>query len=71
MAVSNTSPRKHIPSSLFLAETPLPEAPKHFFRPLFPRNPISPPSGPTQWLFQKPPAESKFLAAKNQSPRDW
>ena len=25
--------------------------------------PISPPSGPTQWLFQKPPAESKFLAA--------
>ena len=26
--------------------------------------PISPPSGPTQWLFQGPPAESKFLAAK-------
>ncbi len=29
-----------------------------------PKSPISPPSGPTQWLFQKPPAESKFLAAK-------
>jgi cyclic pyranopterin phosphate synthase len=26
--------------------------------------PISPPSGPTQWLFQGPPTESKFLAAK-------
>ena len=25
--------------------------------------PISPPSGPDQWLFQGPPAESKFLAA--------
>ena len=25
--------------------------------------PISPPSGPTHWLFQKPPAKSKFLAA--------
>jgi hypothetical protein len=25
--------------------------------------PISPPSGPSQWLFQGPPAESKFLAA--------
>ena len=24
--------------------------------------PISPPSGPTQWLFQGPPAESKVLA---------
>jgi hypothetical protein len=27
---------------LFLTETPLPEAPKHFFRPLFPRNPLFP-----------------------------
>ena len=26
--------------------------------------PISPPSGPTQWLFQGPPAESKLLAAQ-------
>jgi len=26
--------------------------------------PISPPSGPTQWLFQGPPAESKFLAVE-------
>ncbi|MFN5638644.1 MAG: hypothetical protein ACK5AA_03770, partial [Akkermansiaceae bacterium] len=25
--------------------------------------PISPPAGPTQWLFQGPPAESKVLAA--------
>jgi hypothetical protein len=24
--------------------------------------PISPPSGPTHWLFQGPPAESKLLA---------
>jgi spermidine/putrescine transport system permease protein len=29
--------------------------------------PISPPSGPTQWLFQGPPAESNFLGA-SQSP---
>jgi hypothetical protein len=27
--------------------------------------PISPPSGPSQWLFQGPPAESKFLAAES------
>ncbi len=27
---------------IFLTETPLPEAPKHFFRPLFPRNPLFP-----------------------------
>ena len=26
--------------------------------------PISPPSGPVQWLFQGPPAESKLLAAQ-------
>ena len=26
--------------------------------------PISPPSGPSQWLFQKAPAKSKFLAAR-------
>jgi hypothetical protein len=25
-------------------------------------NPHFPPSGPTQWLFQEPPAESKFVA---------
>jgi hypothetical protein len=25
--------------------------------------PFSPPSGPAQWLFQEPPAKSKFLAA--------
>jgi hypothetical protein len=24
---------------------------------------LSPPSGPTQWLFQGPPAQSKFLGA--------
>jgi hypothetical protein len=29
-------------------------------------NPHSPPSGPTQWLFQGPPAQSKFLAAIRQ-----
>ena len=29
----------------------------------FPEAPFSPPSGPTQWLLQGPPAESKFLAA--------
>ena len=27
---------------IFLTETPLPEAPKHFFRPPFPRNPHFP-----------------------------
>ncbi len=27
---------------IFLTETPLPEAPKHFFRPLFPRTPLFP-----------------------------
>ena len=32
--------------------------------------PISPPSGPTQWLFQGPPAESKFLAAVKYGRRD-
>jgi hypothetical protein len=30
----------------------------------FQTTPISPPSGPIQWLFQGPPAESKLLAAK-------
>jgi hypothetical protein len=30
--------------------------------------PISPPSGPTQWLFQGPPAESKLLAANRVAP---
>jgi len=34
--------------------------------------PISPPSSPTQWLFQGPSAESKFLAAKaNSLQQDW
>ncbi|MEI6176853.1 MAG: hypothetical protein WCS43_08175 [Verrucomicrobiota bacterium] len=28
------------------------------------KTPISPPSGPLQWLFQGPPAESKFLLAR-------
>ena len=31
--------------------------------------PISPPSGPLQWLFQGPPAQSKFLAAQPPFPR--
>ncbi len=30
---------------------------------LAPDNPFFPASGPTQWLFQGPPAERKFLAA--------
>ncbi len=34
------------------------------FRGLPQATPISPPSGPDQWLFQGPPAESKFLAAR-------
>jgi hypothetical protein len=29
------------------------------------KTPISPPSGPSQWLFQKAPAKSKFLAPKS------
>jgi CBS domain containing-hemolysin-like protein len=33
--------------------------------------PISPPSGPTQWLFQGPPAESKLLAAKQREDGSW
>jgi hypothetical protein len=32
------------------------------------RTPFSPPSGPAQWLFQRPPAESKFLAASQPIP---
>jgi hypothetical protein len=31
--------------------------------PFSPATPISPPSGPTQWLLQGPPAESNLLAA--------
>jgi hypothetical protein len=46
----------------FLSETPATDAPKHLFSPLFPRNPLSPPSGPAQRQFQGPPADSKFLA---------
>jgi hypothetical protein len=46
----------------FLFEIPSTDAPKHLFRPLPPATLISAPSGPTQWLFQGPPAESKFLA---------
>jgi hypothetical protein len=43
----------------------------HFYQPgnqllfeefLAKSTPISPPSGPTHWLFQGPPAESKLLA---------
>jgi hypothetical protein len=49
---------------IFLTETPPTDTQKHLFRPLFPATPISPPSGPTQWLFQGPPAQSKFLAAR-------
>ncbi len=28
--------------------------------------PFSPPSGPTQWLFQEPPAKSNFLAVNGE-----
>jgi hypothetical protein len=48
----------------FLTETPPTGAPKHLFRPLFPRNPHFPASGPTQGLFQGPPAESKILTLR-------
>gem|GEM_PF-2604225 len=46
----------------FLTETPPTDAPKHLFRPPFPRNPHFLALRSTQWLFQKPPAESKVLA---------
>jgi hypothetical protein len=63
---------------IFLIETPLTAAPKHLFRPLFPRNPHFPAlrsvpmavsEGSRQKqipssLFQKAPAKSKFLAAR-------
>ena len=32
-------------------------------------SPISPPFGPTQWLFQRPPAESKFLVVSPEERR--
>jgi hypothetical protein len=51
---------------VFLTETPPTDTPKHFFRPLSPAPPFSPPSGPTQWLFQEPPAESKFLGSHDE-----
>ena len=35
------------------------------------KTPISPPAGPTQWLFQGPPAESKVLAAVVDVRRPW
>jgi hypothetical protein len=44
-------------TALRFTETPLP-------LPFPPATPFSPPSGPTQRLFQGPPAKSKFLAAK-------
>jgi hypothetical protein len=34
---------------------------------LCPASLISLPSGPAQWLFQKPPTESKFIAASKNS----
>jgi hypothetical protein len=69
---------------IFLTETPPTDTPtcppkprrrrKHFFRPLFPRNPHFPASGPAwagaaqrrlpHWLFQGPPAESRFLSTQ-------
>ena len=46
----------------FLTETPSTAAPKHLFRPLFPRNPLFPRLRSGHQLFQRPSAESKFLA---------
>jgi hypothetical protein len=39
--------------------------PKHLFRPLFPRNPFFPASGPAHRLFEEPPAKSKFLGNRD------
>jgi hypothetical protein len=47
---------------ILLTETPPTDAPKHLFRPLFPRNPFFPCLRSGHRLFQGPPAESNFLA---------
>jgi hypothetical protein len=46
----------------FLTETLPTVAPKHFFRPLFPRNPFFPASGPANRSFNGLHPKSKFLA---------
>ena len=52
---------------IFVTETPTTEAPKHFFRSLFPRNPLFPASGPATGSFNGLHAKSKFLAAQKRS----
>ena len=47
---------------IFLTETPPTDRPKHLFRPLFPRNPLFPASGPATGYFNGLHAKSKFLA---------
>ena len=48
---------------IFLTETPPPDSTETPLpSPFSPATPISPPSGPIQWLFQGPSAESKLLA---------
>jgi hypothetical protein len=46
---------------IFITETPLTEAPKHFFRPLLPRNPNFPASGSTTDSFNSLHPKSNFL----------
>jgi hypothetical protein len=48
---------------IFRAETPPTGAPKHRYRPLFPRNPLFPASGPATGSYNGIHRESNFLAA--------
>ncbi len=48
---------------IFQANTPPTDEPKHLFRPLFPRNPLFPPSDPAPRLVHESTAQSKHLAA--------
>jgi len=50
-------------STIFRAETPPTAAPEHLSRPLFPRNPHFPASGPANGSFKGPHLKSKFLTA--------
>ena len=57
---------------IILTETPPTDTPRHFFRPLFPRNPLFPASGLATGSLNGLNPKSKFLGA-SQSPerRGW
>jgi hypothetical protein len=73
---SSLAPPSAAPSPLNRPAPPPPSAPPSAMLPGLPSPPLSPlpfsfypnpPSGPTQWLFQGPPAQSKFLTEKANS----